>query len=190
VKNDESKSISPSLMSLVGRSLELKKSVNPLDARYDYLYCNNLRNIFKIIAYKFGASHDAENCSLKMVATEEACLNARNCAREAAFDWNSTARSNGLKAECCGQWDEIDCVFKENKKECTEGEYEALEKFISDNGDKISKELLCRKYMYGSYKCHFPWWATLLIVLAILLVIGVVGFLVLRFKRAELNYPQ
>lgn len=86
----------------------------------------------------------------------------------------SELTSSDKKTLCCAGWDLYDCI-EGIKKDCNFNEMkESIEKNCKD------------EYPHGSVKCHFPWWGILLIVLGSLLIVGIIGFFVLRhFKNKK-----
>jgi len=182
IENEEKKSIPSKLMSIIGKNGEMNDFVNLFDQATDP-NCELITVILAALRNKVEPPESVTKCLTKIIADAGACKNVAECNKEAYDDWKSTAESNKVKAGCCAIWDVIYCSIKKNKDKCSGDEIDAVKKFLSDKGDEISKISGCDGYVYGSAKCHFPWWAILLIVVGALLDIGVIAFVVFRFMR-------
>lgn len=92
----------------------------------------------------------------------------------------SGLKSTDAKTSCCAGWDFHDCIdgIKGNCKLFTETFKDTVKKHV---------ESVCNdKYPYGSSKCRFPWWGTLLIVLGALFIIGIFGSFVFKYFRNKI----
>ena len=97
-----------------------------------------------------------------------------DCVRDSASQWEDI--EDRERAGCCTSWDINDCILKSVSEKCDSITYNRIKRFL-DQQNKDHSQGLCENYVYGSYKCHFPVWAIVLIVVFGLITALVTGFL-------------
>src|SRR6201999_1961088 len=92
------------------------------------------------------------------------------CVRESVKEWNGV--DNRDRAGCCITWDINDCILDAVSDKCDRITYNRIKRFL-DRQNGQNTDGLCADYPYGSYKCHFPVWA-----IVVISVFGVLAILV------------
>lgn len=100
------------------------------------------------------------------------------CLRESIADWDSVA--DRAKAGCCISWDLNDCILSAIQSKCDFVTYKRIKRFL-DQQNREHSESLCSDFPYGSFKCHFPVWAIVLIVVLVIAILIVCIFFVFMF---------
>jgi hypothetical protein len=139
----------------------------------DSLVVSNSTDLTKVFSALGKEQKSAVTCTSK-VKTSSAFV---SCAQDVAKDYNG--KDTSTKNLCCLAWDVADCLLDEAKKQCTQADYDEMLRNLKNNGAAVG----CADYPYGSYKCHFPWWGILLIVVGAISIIGLIAFLVVRNRR-------
>ena len=101
-----------------------------------------------------------------------------SCVADSVSAWNSV--DNRQRAGCCISWDINDCILDAVYEKCDQFTYNRIKRLLDQQNKEHSKGL-CGDYVYGSYKCHFPVWAIILIVIFGLLVVGGTAFLICMY---------
>ena len=110
------------------------------------------------------------------------------CVAESVSVWDSV--DDREKAGCCMSWDINDCILDAVSEKCDRITYNRIKRFV-DQQNKDHSKGLCKDYTYGSYKCHFPVWAIVLIVVFGVAIVGVTAFLVCMYcyqRQQTLKY--
>ena len=153
---------------------------------YRVLLCLTLLQVFNLTVgydYERRNRHMLDFQNWQYVNIDGNCdrqidVDKSRCLRDSITAWDSVA--NREKAGCCLSWDLNDCILSAIYSKCDIITYKRIRRFL-DQQNKEHSENLCSDYPYGSYKCHFPIWAIVLIVAFSLAIIIVIGFFVFMF---------